>query len=87
MPVTSSALTPPTRSRPLGQGVSMGVHESQSRIYENQLGRSRAFCGWLYDQMRERFGDMGVADAEAFYATVNRVLSWFHPHGVRRGAV
>ncbi|MEO0677742.1 MAG: carboxypeptidase M32, partial [Pseudomonadota bacterium] len=28
---------------PLGQGVSMGVHESQSRIYENQLGRGRAF--------------------------------------------
>ncbi|MGB3148166.1 MAG: carboxypeptidase M32, partial [Paracoccaceae bacterium] len=26
---------------PLGQGVSMGVHESQSRIYENQIGRSR----------------------------------------------
>ncbi len=30
---------------PLGRGVSMGVHESQSRIYENQLGRSRAFTG------------------------------------------
>jgi len=28
---------------PLGRGVSMGVHESQSRIYENQLGRSQAF--------------------------------------------
>lgn len=36
---------------PLGRGVSMGVHESQSRIYENQLGRSRAFTGWLFDQM------------------------------------
>ena len=58
---------------PLGAGVSMGVHESQSRLYENQLGRSRAFTGWLYGQMREAFGDFGVADAEAFYATVNRV--------------
>ncbi|WP_306114415.1 MULTISPECIES: carboxypeptidase M32 [unclassified Roseovarius] len=62
---------------PVGQGVSMGVHESQSRIYENQLGRSRAFCGWLFGQMRERFGDMGVADADAFYATVNRVYRGF----------
>ena len=58
---------------PLGSGVSMGVHESQSRIYENQLGRSRAFTGWLYTQMRDAFGDFGIADADAFYATVNRV--------------
>ncbi|MBD3663320.1 carboxypeptidase M32 [Sulfitobacter sp. TSTF-M16] len=58
---------------PLGRGVSMGVHESQSRIYENQLGRSRAFTGWLFDQMNAAFGDSGVADADTFYAIVNRV--------------
>ena len=58
---------------PLGRGVSMGVHESQSRIYENQIGRSRAFTGWLYGQMREAFGDFGIADADTFYGTVNRV--------------
>ncbi|TMM54560.1 carboxypeptidase M32 [Sulfitobacter sabulilitoris] len=58
---------------PLGQGVSMGVHESQSRIYENQLGRSRAFTGWLFGEMRETFGDIGIADEDAFYACVNRV--------------
>ena len=62
---------------PLGAGVSMGVHESQSRIYENQLGRSRAFTGWLFRQMRERFDGFDVADAEAFYATVNRVRPGF----------
>ncbi|AAV95324.1 carboxypeptidase M32 [Ruegeria pomeroyi] len=58
---------------PLGRGVSMGVHESQSRIYENQLGRSRAFTGWLFGQMRAAFGDFGIADEDAFYATVNTV--------------
>ncbi|MEP5761092.1 MAG: carboxypeptidase M32, partial [Litoreibacter sp.] len=58
---------------PLGRGVSMGVHESQSRIYENQLGRSRAFTGWLYGQMRDVFGDFGVGDEDTFYALVNRV--------------
>ncbi|AKS46098.1 carboxypeptidase Taq [Octadecabacter temperatus] len=58
---------------PLGQGVSMGVHESQSRIYENQIGRGRAFTGWLFGQMRDAFGDFGIADEDAFYATVNRV--------------
>ncbi len=62
---------------PLGSGVSMGVHESQSRIYENQLGRSRAFTGWLYGQMRDSFGDFGIADEDAFYATVNRVSDGF----------
>ena len=45
---------------PLGSGVSLGVHESQSRIYENQIGRSRAFTGWLFGRMRDLFGDFGV---------------------------
>jgi carboxypeptidase Taq len=58
---------------PVGGGVSMGVHESQSRIYENQIGRSRAFCGWLYGEMRDAFGDFGVADEDVFYRTVNKL--------------
>ena len=62
---------------PLGRGVSMGVHESQSRFYENQLGRGRAFSYWLFERMKETFGDFGVPDAAAFYATVNRVNSDF----------
>lgn len=65
------------RLTPLGQGVSMGVHESQARLYENQLGRSRAFCGWLFARMVEEFGDMGLPPgaegAGLFYAAVNRV--------------
>jgi len=62
---------------PLGQGVSMGVHESQSRIYENQIGRSRAFTGWMFERMTDTFGDLGLADADAFYAAVNRVRKDF----------
>ncbi|MFT4960914.1 MAG: carboxypeptidase Taq [Paracoccaceae bacterium] len=62
---------------PLGQGVSMGVHESQSRIYENQLGRSREFTGWMFGQMKDVFGDFGVADEDAFYAAVNRVSNGY----------
>ena len=58
---------------PIGQGVSMGVHESQSRIYENQIGRSRAFLGWLYGKMTDRFGALSTPDADAFYAAANRV--------------
>ena len=67
------AINPAYRLTPLGRGVSMGVHESQSRIFENQLGRSEAFCGWLYGQMRDRFGDLGMAGPQAFYAAVNRL--------------
>jgi carboxypeptidase Taq len=67
------AIDPAYRLTPLGSGVSMGVHESQSRIYENQLGRSEAFTGWLYGQMRDQFGDFGVPDARTFYRVVNRV--------------
>lgn len=62
---------------PLGRGVSMGVHESQARLYENQIGRSRAFCGWLYERICAEFGDCGIDGPEAFYATVNRLADGF----------
>ena len=58
---------------PLGHGVSSGVHESQSRICENQLGRSRAFTGWLLQRLQDGFAVAGLGDAESFHATVNRV--------------
>jgi carboxypeptidase Taq len=70
-------IDPDYRLTPLGSGVSMGVHESQSRIYENQLGRGRAFTGWMFGQMQARFDAFGIADADAFYASVNRVQSGF----------
>ncbi|MEM1300329.1 MAG: carboxypeptidase M32 [Pseudomonadota bacterium] len=66
-------LDPALAWQPAGNHVSMGVHESQSRFCENQIGRSRAFCGWLYPRMVDAFGDFGIADADTFYATVNRV--------------
>lgn len=71
-------IDPAYRLTPLGAGVSMGVHESQSRIFENQLGRSRAFCGWLYGQMRDTFGDdIGVSTEDDFYRAVNRVQNGY----------
>ena len=62
---------------PLGHGVSLGVHESQSRICENQLGRSRPFTGWLFHRMQELFGDFGIDNPEDFYKCVNRLDSGF----------
>ncbi len=63
---------------PAGQHASMGVHESQSRLFENQIGRSRAFAEWLYPQMIETFGPDCVASPEALYAAVNHVETGFN---------
>ncbi|MGE4610055.1 MAG: carboxypeptidase M32 [Paracoccaceae bacterium] len=63
--------------QPAGQYASMGVHESQSRMLENQIGRSRAFCEWMFGVMRDEMGDFGLNDAEALYCVVNRVESGF----------
>lgn len=56
---------------------SMGVHESQSRFWENQIARSRPFADWLHPAMVDAFGDFGVPDPDALYRTVNRVETGF----------
>ena len=57
----------------LDGGVSMGIHESQSRFYENILGRSRGFCGFLFPKLTELFPELAPYTAEDFYRAVNRV--------------
>ena len=58
---------------PLGGGVSLGVHESQSRLWENLVGRSLGFWRWAYPTLQETFPQLGSVPLEAFYAAVNRV--------------
>lgn len=57
----------------LAGGVSMGVHESQSRFYENLIGRSRPFIEAIFPKMKEFFPEQ-LADvtAERFYRAVNK---------------
>lgn len=62
---------------PLGGGVSMGIHESQSRMWENLVGRSRAFCTYALPQLKETFPDLADVDVEQFYRAVNRVTPSF----------
>jgi carboxypeptidase Taq len=58
---------------PVG-GTSYGAHESQSRLWENQIGRSRAFWEVHFDRLREYFPDqMMNADPDLLYRAVNRV--------------
>ncbi len=54
-------------------GASMGIHESQSRFYENLIGRSRAFAERIFPKMLELFPEelQGVT-AEDFYRAVNK---------------
>ena len=65
---------------PLATGVSLGVHESQSRTWENLVGRSRAFWRWFYPRLQGAFpAQLGAVEEEAFYRAVNSV----HPSLVR----
>lgn len=57
----------------LDGGVSMGIHESQSRFYENILGRSRAFSAFLFPKLQELFPSLAGHTAEEFYRAINRV--------------
>jgi carboxypeptidase Taq len=59
---------------PLHSGVSLAVHESQSRTWENLVGRSRAFWRWFYPRLQHSFSaQLGGVDEEAFYRAVNKV--------------
>jgi carboxypeptidase Taq len=59
---------------PSGEFASLGVHESQSRLWENHVGRSSAFWKFHYPQLREKFPDAfnGISE-EKFYRAVNKV--------------
>lgn len=59
---------------PIGGGTSLGVHESQSRMWENMVGRSRGFWTWALPRLKEYFPEQleGV-DVETFYRAINRV--------------
>jgi carboxypeptidase Taq len=63
---------------PLGGGVSLALHESQSRLWENLVGRSRAFAGWVLPLMQETFPEkFGAVDPDGLYRAVNRVAPSF----------
>jgi carboxypeptidase Taq len=59
---------------PLCRGVSLALHESQSRLFENLVGRSLPFWRWGYPHVQrlfpEQFGDVGLED---FHRAINKV--------------
>jgi carboxypeptidase Taq len=59
---------------PLGSGTSAGVHESQSRLWENVVARSRGFWEHFYPRLRDTFPDhFGKVPLETFYRAINKV--------------
>lgn len=58
----------------LAEATGLGVHESQSRLWENLVGRSKPFCEWLLPLLRRHLGGPFEAiDVDQLYRDVNQV--------------
>lgn len=65
---------PALEGLPLASGVSSGVHESQSRLWENIVGRSRPFWQHFYPRLQKAFPrQLGAVPLDAFYHAINAV--------------
>jgi carboxypeptidase Taq len=59
---------------PLGSGASAGVHESQSRLWENVVARGRGFWEYFYPALQAAFPDpFGNIELDTFYRAINKV--------------
>jgi carboxypeptidase Taq len=59
---------------PSGSAASLGIHESQSRLWENMVGRSAAFWNWCWPIAQARFAALKNIDQAKFVADLNRVV-------------
>jgi carboxypeptidase Taq len=65
---------PALEGTPLGRGTSAGVHESQSRLWENVVARSRGFWQHFFPLLQRAFPDrFGQVELDTFYRAINRV--------------
>ena len=67
-------IAPALEGSPLASGASLAVHESQSRMWENVVGRSKGFWSWALPQLKATFPDqLGSVDLDTFYKAINKV--------------
>jgi carboxypeptidase Taq len=67
-------LDPALEATPLAHGASSGVHESQSRLWENLVGRSLPFWKGQYPRLQAAFpAQLGEVSLDTFYRAINRV--------------
>jgi len=65
---------PAFENTPLAGGISSGVHESQSRLWENMVGRSRVFWHHFYPKLQATFpSQLADVPLETFYRAINKV--------------
>jgi carboxypeptidase Taq len=67
--------------QPLAEAASMGIHESQSRMWENLVGRSRPFWEWALPRMQAALGEPALAALDV--DTVYRGMNVVEPHLIR----
>jgi carboxypeptidase Taq len=68
------AVAPELARTPIGTGTSSAIHESQSRTWENLVGRSEGFWLWFYPELQSIFPEqLGGVDRERFVVAVNAV--------------
>lgn len=67
-------IDPGYEATPLAEGTSAGIHESQSRLWENLVGRSRGFWERFYPDLQATFPEqLGPTPLDAFYRAINKV--------------
>ncbi|WP_433946552.1 carboxypeptidase M32 [Paenibacillus sp. SN-8-1] len=67
-------VSPELTGTPLAEGTSMGIHESQSRFWENMIGRSRPFWERYFGDLQQHFPEqLASVTVEDFHRAVNRV--------------
>jgi carboxypeptidase Taq len=67
-------INPDYEATPLASGTTMSVHESQSRLWENLVGRSRNFWEYFYPKLQASFPDqLKQVPLETFYKAINKV--------------
>jgi carboxypeptidase Taq len=81
--IYEQGIAPQLDATPLYGGASAGVHESQSRLWENIVGRSREFWQHWYPSLQAAFpAQLGGVSLDAFYRAINHVA----PSLIRGGA-
>jgi carboxypeptidase Taq len=59
---------------PLGEAASLSIHESQSRLWENNVGRSMTFWKYYFPRLQQHFPkQLGAVSIENFYSGINKV--------------